>query len=327
MKKENIIIITMIFAMLFIVAVGLASSYESKAYINTNMMENGIHNLSFLNTSNITVEEYLFDDSGNQYTLAILNATSEAGSSYTASGILLDLSGTEFSINEGTLTDERICEYESTGTQIECTKIVDTSGECTGDLCGGGHQHDKADVVNSGTLGFDWSDSEVSDTLTCSQITVADSTDSSTWVALWDGQTGNQAAKSDGGLTYAATTGILTATGFSGPLTGAVTGSVTGTASLATALAANGDNCPTGEYALGVDASGEAEGCTDAQTEIDSIVATHAATVHGNSSTEIINAVQNSPTLNLTVVNVTDVIYLGDFKIYIVGTDLIIEGI
>ena len=43
------------------------------------------------------------------------------GSSYTAAGTLLDLTGTEFSINEGTLTDDKLCNYESTGTLLECT--------------------------------------------------------------------------------------------------------------------------------------------------------------------------------------------------------------
>jgi hypothetical protein len=50
-----------------------------------------------------------------------------------------------------------------------------------------------------------------------------------------------------------------------------------GTCSSATALAANGANCSAGSYPLGVDAAGVVESCTDASTEIDSIVATHTA--------------------------------------------------
>ncbi len=42
--------------------------------------------------------------------------------------------------------------------------------------------------------------------------------------------------------------------------------SITGNASTATALAANGSNCSAGSYPLGVDASGNAEGCTAAAT-------------------------------------------------------------
>lgn len=51
-----------------------------------------------------------------------------------------------------------------------------------------------------------------------------------------------------------------------------VSGTLTGEASTATALAANGGNCNAGEYALGVDASGAVENCTDATTEINSVV-------------------------------------------------------
>jgi hypothetical protein len=50
-----------------------------------------------------------------------------------------------------------------------------------------------------------------------------------------------------------------------------------GTAAEATALAANGANCSAGSYPLGVDASGAAEGCTDATTEINSAIATAAS--------------------------------------------------
>lgn len=54
-------------------------------------------------------------------------------------------------------------------------------------------------------------------------------------------------------------TGTVTAGAFSGPLTGNVTGNVSGTAG---SLAANGTNCGAGQFATGVDASGNAEGCT-----------------------------------------------------------------
>ena len=47
----------------------------------------------------------------------------------------------------------------------------------------------------------------------------------------------------------------------------------------ASALAANGGNCAALSYPLGVDAAGAAEDCTDASTEIDSIVATHMAII------------------------------------------------
>jgi hypothetical protein len=47
----------------------------------------------------------------------------------------------------------------------------------------------------------------------------------------------------------------------SGTFMGNLTGNVTGNASTATALAANGTNCSSGYASLGVDASGNAEGC------------------------------------------------------------------
>ena len=45
----------------------------------------------------------------------------------------------------------------------------------------------------------------------------------------------------------------------------------------ATALASNGANCGAGEYPLGVDSSGAVESCTDATTEINSLISTHAS--------------------------------------------------
>tara|TARA_B100000131_G_scaffold155252_1_gene150722 strand:- start:3155 stop:4153 length:999 start_codon:yes stop_codon:yes gene_type:complete len=62
-------------------------------------------------------------------------------------------------------------------------------------------------------------------------ITVADTTDTSCSVALFESATGDLAPKTDGGVTYNAGTGTLTATAFSGPLTGNVTGNVTGNCS------------------------------------------------------------------------------------------------
>ena len=67
---------------------------------------------------------------------------------------------------------------------------------------------------------------------------------------------------------------------FSGTSSGTNTGdqtTISGNAGTATALAANGGNCASGEYPLGVDASGAVESCTDATTEISSAISTHAA--------------------------------------------------
>ena len=77
-------------------------------------------------------------------------------------------------------------------------------------------------------------------------ITVADTTDTSCSVGLFESATGDLAPKSDGGLTYNAGTGTLTASAFAGPLTGNVTGnasgssgSCTGNSATATALASS----------------------------------------------------------------------------------------
>ena len=81
-------------------------------------------------------------------------------------------------------------------------------------------------------------------TMAHTAITVADTTDTSCSVALFESATGDLGPKTDGGITYNAGTGVLTATGFAGPLTGNVTGnasgssgSTTGNAATATALA------------------------------------------------------------------------------------------
>ncbi len=60
-------------------------------------------------------------------------------------------------------------------------------------------------------------------------VTVADAgADTTTWVLLGTSQTGSLAPATDAGLTYNASTGVLTSTGFSGPLTGNVTGTASG---------------------------------------------------------------------------------------------------
>lgn len=71
---------------------------------------------------------------------------------------------------------------------------------------------------------------------------------------------------------------------FTTPNIGSATGSISGNAGTATALAANGANCSAGSYPLGVDASGAVESCTDATTEINSAISTHAsiANAHHN---------------------------------------------
>lgn len=61
-------------------------------------------------------------------------------------------------------------------------------------------------------------------------ITVADTTDTTAFVGLWESDTGDIGPKTDAGITYNAGTGTLTATALAGPLTGNVTGNASGTA-------------------------------------------------------------------------------------------------
>jgi len=68
-------------------------------------------------------------------------------------------------------------------------------------------------------------------------ITVADTTNTTCSVALFESATGDLAPKSDAGATYNAGTGTLTATAFAGPLTGNVTGNASGTAATVTGAA------------------------------------------------------------------------------------------
>jgi hypothetical protein len=65
---------------------------------------------------------------------------------------------------------------------------------------------------------------------TPTDITVADTTDTTCFPALFESATGDLAPKTDAGLAYNAGTGVLTATGFAGPITGNVTGNTSGSA-------------------------------------------------------------------------------------------------
>ena len=65
--------------------------------------------------------------------------------------------------------------------------------------------------------------------ITPTTIVVADTTDTTSYVGLWESATGSLLPKTDGGLTYNATTGMLTATGLTGPLTGTASTATVGT--------------------------------------------------------------------------------------------------
>ena len=96
-------------------------------------------------------------------------------------------------------------------------------------------------------------------TMAHTAITVADTTDTSCSVALFESATGDLEPKTDGGITYNAGTGVLTATGFAGPLTGAVTGNASTATALATARTIGGTSFDgTGNIAVGLAATATA---------------------------------------------------------------------
>ena len=91
---------------------------------------------------------------------------------------------------------------------------------------------------------------------TPTDITVADTTDTTCYVGLWESATGDLAPKTDTGATYNAGTGVLTATGFAGPLTGnADTATTAGTVTTAAQGAITSVGALTG-LTVGSDGSG-----------------------------------------------------------------------
>ena len=122
------------------------------------------------------------------------------------------------------------------GVVTGATSIASTafSGDLTGDVTGNADTATALETARTiGGTSFDGTASIVPAT-----ITVADTTDTTSYVALFESATGDLAPKTDAGVTYNAGTGLLTATGFAGPLTGNVTGNVTGSSGSTTGNAA-----------------------------------------------------------------------------------------
>ena len=126
-------------------------------------------------------------------------------------------------INIGTST------FTTTG--AVATGAITAGGTITGDLTGN---------VTGNTSGSSGSTTGNAATATTStNVTVADeSTDTSCNVLFTTAATGDLPPKSGTNLTFNSNTGILTATGFAGPLTGNVTGDVTGSSGSTTGNAA-----------------------------------------------------------------------------------------
>jgi len=74
--------------------------------------------------------------------------------------------------------------------------------------------------ASTNVLAANISGTSASTTGNAETVTVADTTSATCSVALFESATGALAAKTDGGLTYNASTGVLTATSFSGGVSG-----------------------------------------------------------------------------------------------------------
>ena len=131
-------------------------------------------------------------------------------------------------------------------------------------------------AVNIHTGNYPITDTEVPNTITIDLATLAttltitdnEATNETNAILFTSGGAltgGNLGIESDGTLNYNPSTGALTTTTFIGALTG--------NSSTATAFAGNpSGSCGAGEYGLGIDANGDMESCTDATTEINSVV-------------------------------------------------------
>ena len=129
----------------------------------------------------------------------------------------VEIEGSNFDINGGAI-DGAIIGANSAAAGTFTT--VNASGAITGDLTGDvtGNADTATLLANARTIGgvsFNGSANIVPAT-----ITVSDTTDTTAFVGLWTSGTGDLAPKTDAGLTYNAGTGMLTATGLTGPLTG-----------------------------------------------------------------------------------------------------------
>ncbi len=154
---------------------------------------------------------------------------------------------------ETVYTDAGITYNPSTNT-LSATNIVGTlTGNVTGDLTGNADTATTLETArNIGGVSFNGSadinlpgvnaagNQDTSGTAAiATTITLADeSTDTSCNVLFATAATGNLAPKTGTNLTFNSASGILTATGFAGPITGNVTGDVSGNAGTATKLAA-----------------------------------------------------------------------------------------
>ena len=164
----------------------------------------------------------LADDDHTQYVLA--NATRALSDNWDIGNYTLTANGLTI---DGTFTDGTLSIVGgdiSSGGTFTATSLV-------GALTGNASTATALETTRAiGGVNFDGTAA-----ITPTTIVVADTTDTTCYIGLWESATGSLLPKTDAGATYNAGTGILTATGFSGPITGAVTGNADTATALATA--------------------------------------------------------------------------------------------
>ena len=212
------------------------------------IIENSISNVTATSTTTFTNKTIDQDGTGNSIT-NIADASIKASAAIAQSKIAnlsTDLSGksptagntslvTVGALDTGSITSGfgniNIGTSTFTTTGAVATGAITAGGTITGDLTGN---------VTGNTSGSSGSTTGNAATATTStNVTVADeSTDTSCNVLFTTAATGDLPPKSGTNLTFNSNTGILTATGFAGPLTGNVTGDVTGSSGSTTGNAA-----------------------------------------------------------------------------------------
>ncbi len=144
----------------------------------------------------------------------------------------LDTTTSEYYIGNGSTAWTSLTAASLPSTAISTTVVdavgdifIGTADNTAGRLAVGTNDYVLTADSSVSNVGLAWKA-----TGTPTAITVADTTDTTCFVGLWESATGDIGPKSDAGITYNAGTGTLTATAFAGPLTGNVTGNASGTA-------------------------------------------------------------------------------------------------
>lgn len=138
-------------------------------------------------------------------------------------------------------------------------KCEPTAGDCSGSewkLTGGGTETNSLETITTG--------------IQTTEIPIGTAADTVVFAPL-----SGDVTMTNGGVVTIGTDAVALGTDTTGNYAGS--SSEGGAATTATALDADPTDCSAGSYAIGINASGTAQGCTDATTEIDSAIATAAS--------------------------------------------------